>query len=99
MRYSKFEISHYKGVKDTVVIDMAHLPSSKIYTLVGLNESGKTSILKAIELLQNDCPKGYEHEMIHVSQKGNYTGDMSVAAVLDLDEDDEQQVCAQGVPE
>lgn len=92
MRYSKFEISHYKGVKDTVVIDMAHLPSSKIYTLVGLNESGKTSILEAVELLQNDCPKGHEHEMIHVSQKGNYTGDVSVAAVLDLDEDDEQRI-------
>lgn len=92
MRYSKFEISHYKGVKDTVVIDMAHLPSSKIYTLVGLNESGKTSILEAIELLQNDCQKGHEHEMIHVSQKGNYTGDVSVAAVLDLDEDDEQRI-------
>lgn len=92
MRYTKFEISHYKGVKDTVVIDMAHLPSSKIYTLVGLNESGKTSILEAIELLQNDCPTGHEHEMIHVSQKGNYTGDISVSAELDLDEDDEQRI-------
>lgn len=92
MRYSRFEISHYKGVKDTVVIDMAHLPSSKIFTLVGLNESGKTSILEAIELLQSDCPKGHEHEMIHVSQKGNYTGDVSISAVLDLDEDDEIRI-------
>lgn len=92
MRYLGFEISHYKGVTDTVTLDLAHLPQSKIFTLVGLNESGKTSILEAISLLQDDIDSGEAHKLIHVNKKGNYNGDISVKATLSLDEDDEARI-------
>lgn len=92
MRYTKFEITNYKGVKDTAVIDMEHLPQTKIYTLVGLNESGKTSILEAINLLQNDVDPEKAYKMIHVSDKGNFTGEISIKAVLRLDSDDESRI-------
>lgn len=92
MRYLSFEISHYKGVTDTVNLDLAHLPQSKIFTLVGLNESGKTSILEAISLLQNDIDPTEAHKLIHVNKKGNYNGDISVKATLSLDEDDELRI-------
>jgi len=49
MRYIKYEIKNFKGIKNAT-IDMSRI-NSKIYTLVGLNESGKTTILQAIFLL------------------------------------------------
>ena len=46
MRYKKFQIINYKGIKDTSI----ELPidGSSAATLIGLNESGKTTILEAI---------------------------------------------------
>ena len=40
MKITKFRIKNYKGINDTTI----SLPGNKgsIYTLVGLNESGKT---------------------------------------------------------
>lgn len=91
MRYTKFEINHYKGIKGTVTIDMARLPTSKIYTLVGLNESGKTSILEAIDLLLDDFDADDAYRMIHISDKSNFNGTVSIKATIELDADDEDE--------
>lgn len=46
MQYLEFRIKNYKGIRDTTIV----LPrtSSNPITLIGLNESGKTTILEAI---------------------------------------------------
>ena len=54
MRYTKFSIKNYKGVQ-SVEIDMESLSSSSGVAVVGLNESGKTTILKAIESIGDHC--------------------------------------------
>lgn len=46
MKYKSFEIKNFKGI-DRVVIN---LTNNRIITLVGLNESGKTTIMEAINL-------------------------------------------------
>ncbi|MCI9628282.1 MAG: ATP-binding protein [Eggerthellaceae bacterium] len=94
MRYTKFEIERYKGIRDKAIIDLSHLPNSKIFTMVGLNESGKTSLLEAINLLQNEEDSDLAYKMIHIADKGNFTGDITISATLELDEDDEQRIRA-----
>lgn len=47
MHFSSFTISNYKGIKSTT-IDLHRPGASSIMTLIGLNESGKTTILEAI---------------------------------------------------
>lgn len=50
MHYTYFDIKHFKGI-DHVRFDIARTPRVRVSTLVGLNESGKTTILDAINLL------------------------------------------------
>lgn len=92
MKYSKFTIKNFKGVKDTVSLDFSNLPTSNIFTLVGLNESGKTSILEAIDLLQNKQSEEHAHKMIHKSKKGNFNDKIYIEATLTLDEEDEIRI-------
>ena len=92
MKYIKFDIENFKGVKGKIQLDFNTLPLSNIFTLVGLNESGKTSVLEAINLLQNKQPDDKAHEMIHKSKKGNFNGDISVSATLELNEEDEDRI-------
>lgn len=48
MRYTSFEIENFKGIR-SLRLDLDSTPKSQVYTLVGLNESGKTTILEAID--------------------------------------------------
>jgi len=92
MKYTKFVIKNFKGIKNNIVLDLTNLPSSNIFTLVGLNESGKTSILEAINLIFNRIPDEKAHEMIHKSKKGNFNDDISITAYLSLDDEDEEKI-------
>ncbi|MBM0170454.1 ATP-binding protein [Altererythrobacter sp. C41] len=47
VRYLKFRIQNFKGIKDTEV-DLRSSTGANVFSLVGLNESGKTTILEAI---------------------------------------------------
>ena len=47
MKHAYFEVENFKGI-EKIRIDLDAHPRSNIYTLVGLNESGKTTILQAI---------------------------------------------------
>ena len=87
MKYTKFIIKNYKGIPD-VEIDLSKKPSSNIFTLVGLNESGKTSLLEAIDLFQNDLSKEDAHTLIPKSQQHSFTGTVSVTAELELSDGD-----------
>jgi len=88
MKYTKFSIENYKGI-EKIELDLTKLPSANIFTLVGLNESGKTSILEAINILHNNISVERAHEMIHKSKKGNFDGSVSISATLELDDNDE----------
>lgn len=45
MRFLKFEINNFKGVTKAT-LDLTKLRSANVITLVGLNESGKTTLLE-----------------------------------------------------
>ena len=94
MKYTSFHIKNYKGIED-LHIDLASGSKHKIFTLVGLNESGKTTILEAINFFQQALESGQEHTIIPKSKKGNFNDSVSVAATLELDTEDERLIKAE----
>lgn len=53
MRYSKFEIRNFKGIREAT-INLGRTPNASVFTLVGLNESGKTTVLEALHSFAPD---------------------------------------------
>lgn len=91
MYYSKFTITNYKGIKN-LIIDLEKEPKSRVLTLVGLNESGKTSILEAIHLFQDDIPVNENHKLIPKEKKLNFNDSIKIEACLKLEESDEKVI-------
>lgn len=91
MRYINFKIENYKGIKD-LTIDLDFQPDHKIYTLVGLNESGKTTILEAINDFEFEVPADQRHLLIPKSSAGGFTGDIKIKACLRFSEQDKEQI-------
>lgn len=87
MKYTKFTINGYKGIPK-IELDLSKKPSSNIFTLVGLNESGKTSILEAIYLFKNGITKEDAHTLIPKSRQHAFSGDISVEAELELEDEE-----------
>lgn len=85
MKYTKFTIISYKGIPK-IELELNKKPSPKIFTLVGLNESGKTSILEAIYLFQNGILKEDAHTLISKSHQHAFDGTISIKAELELDD-------------
>ncbi|NTW89640.1 MAG: AAA family ATPase [Candidatus Moranbacteria bacterium] len=93
MRYIKFLIRNYKGIK-SLELDLDLFPDHKIYTLVGLNESGKTTILEAINDFEFDVSVNKRHLLIPKSSAGGFTGDIAIKATLQFSEDDKGRIIA-----
>lgn len=98
MKVEGFRIKNFKGIND-LTLDFSKSPNSNIYTLIGLNESGKTTVLEAInyftykdEELESLDIKNYQiediHDLIPISKRSNFTDEISIETKLRLDEED-----------
>lgn len=47
MRYTSFQVKNFKGIRD-LVLERSKAPTGGVVTLVGLNESGKTTVLESL---------------------------------------------------
>ncbi len=54
MKYKSFRIINFKGIKDTTV-DLRSVAGAGVFAFVGLNESGKTTVLEAIHSFSPDA--------------------------------------------
>lgn len=98
MRYSYFDIKNFKGIEHAK-LDFSVAPRGRIYTLIGLNESGKTTLLEAINFLGYkpesldplDLP-GYSvtdvHDVIPISKRANFNERVMITAGVELSPDD-----------
>ncbi len=97
MRFNSFHIKNYKGIDDCRV-DFDK-PDPRVISLIGLNESGKTTILEAINHfvagdkgLQRvygiDTIAADKSQFVPKSKEMNFTGDISISASLLLDDND-----------
>lgn len=91
MRFKKIEIKNYKGINH-LIIDFDKQPLSPVLTLVGLNESGKTSILEAINLLSKVVPQENRHELIPKNKKINFNDNVSVKGTIQVTDEDNNEI-------
>lgn len=98
MKHKYFEIENFKGI-EKVRLDLDTHPQSEVYTLVGLNESGKTTILQALHELNLKSETldpldfhGYvvsdPHLLIPIGKRSNFNDRISIKAGYKLDDDD-----------
>ncbi len=102
MKFIQFRIQNFKGIVDTTIALGSSTPS--VHTLVGLNESGKTTVLEAINLFQPDVdgmhalaqqetPKGGKEQLIPKSKRADFTAEIRIEAKVALDEADIDALC------
>jgi hypothetical protein len=100
MRYTFFEFENFKGIRKARLELSVGASAARVYTLVGLNESGKTTVLEAIDHFQPTSegavtPKqlgGWvapdPHSLIPIAERTNFTGKIRIRCGIELDDDD-----------
>lgn len=102
MKFNYFKFKNFKGINDQK-LDLSKSAGSNIYTLVGLNESGKTTILEAINFFSHK-PESLDvleldsysiediHDLIPINKRDNFNDCITIEAGLSLDKNDIAQI-------
>lgn len=101
MRFISFEIRHFRGIHQ-VKVELVPAGAG-IFTLIGLNESGKTTVLEALSTFQvrgGDEKSLYQTKPAEIDpssyvpkhEKATFTGDITVTALVEF-EDEEKLAC------
>ena len=102
MKFTFFKFRNFKGI-ESQTLDLSKNTESKVFTLVGLNESGKTTVLEAInyfvfkpETLKALNLDNYEvediHNLIPINKRDNFNDSIDIEAGLELDQADIQEI-------
>lgn len=104
MRHSYFEARNFKGIRN-VRLDFTARPRSNVYVLVGLNESGKTTVLEALnffnaksgwERLDALALPGYTvkdvHDLIPIGERSNFNDAIVLTMGYILDAEDNESI-------
>jgi|TARA_R100001369_G_scaffold31292_2_gene55635 predicted ATP-dependent endonuclease of OLD family len=102
MEYLGFDIKNFKGIEH-LNLDFTKKPSAPVTTLVGLNESGKTSVLEAIsffdsrnEHLESLYEERFSHgdvnSLVPLKKKANFNDTIEIAAWISLSDEDKQDI-------
>lgn len=102
MKLKEFHIKNYKGIED-MILDFDKSPAGNIYTLVGLNESGKTTIFEAmnsfqgwVETLASVIPEREEERILALVPRhklSNFSGEIVFKASFVLNDADKATIC------
>lgn len=102
MKFSKIKIKNYKGIEETE-LELSDSPRGNVYTLVGINESGKTSILEAINSFEYNAEKGSSavsnaiepdlNQIIPIKDKANFNDSIELITTLELEPKDYKEFC------
>ncbi len=98
MHYTEFQFKNFKGIED-----MTLRLTGGVTTLIGLNESGKTTILEAIYCFSYGAEDldainpgmallRDREQWIPISRRANFNDVISITAVVALDEVDKQKL-------
>lgn len=106
MKFEKFTIRNFKGISEAT-LDLVPA-GANIFTLIGLNESGKTTILEAINafggrhspddtkaLYAKDVTLDNPASFVPKQRKSNFSGVISVSAIVSFDEGEKGQLVAE----
>lgn len=98
MKYTKFIIKNFRGIKE-IELNLGKSPKANVFTLVGLNESGKTTILDAIAFFYEKINSENQselhttaivdiHDLIPKDQRDSFSGNIEIEASIELDSND-----------
>ncbi|HST41169.1 MAG TPA: AAA family ATPase [Conexibacter sp.] len=100
MRYTYFEFKNFKGIRSARIDLQDSASSARIFALVGLNESGKTTVLEGIDAFQGDVgdevhprqlgdtPALDRESLIPIAERSNFNGYVSIRCEVELSDDD-----------
>lgn len=102
MQYKSFRIRNFKGIKDTT-IRLTPIAGASVFAFVGLNESGKTTVLEAIHSFSpdtgtHDILGGTDGIGVPIKERvprhliSSFSGDVSVAAAITLSASDQKHL-------
>lgn len=102
MKFSHFRFKNFKGIEEQT-LDLTKSSESNIFTLVGLNESGKTTILEAINYFAfkpesldvlgiKDVHEGDIHNLIPINKRDNFNDYILIEAGLELNDEEIQNI-------
>ncbi|WP_339705261.1 AAA family ATPase [Algoriphagus aquimarinus] len=100
MKFTYFKFKNFKGIEDQT---LSLTKGSNIFTLVGLNESGKTTILEAINFFSHKPESlavleldSYSiddiHNLIPINKRDNFNDSIIIEAGLELSESDIKEI-------
>ena len=102
MEYLSFRIENFKGILNQE-IRLDRSPTGRVFTLVGLNESGKTTVLEAISLLvgrekhleslyKEEFRHGDVHDMIPIKKKANFNESVKISTEISMSDSDIDEI-------
>jgi len=101
MKFKSFTIKNFKGIEN-LTINLNSEPNSNVYTLIGLNESGKTTILEAINffgsqyrssdtLTISDTREDAQY-LIPINKIDNFNENIELCGELSIEEDEFDEI-------
>ena len=97
MRLKEIEAQNFKGI-EKINLSLENSPRNNVFTLVGINESGKTTILEAMNSFEYNEEKQLStisnaiiptlEEIIPVKDRTNFNGSIKIITTLLLEESD-----------
>ncbi|MCA1620009.1 MAG: ATP-binding protein [Acidobacteria bacterium] len=101
MQLVHYYFKNFKGIEE-IKLDFTAHPTGRVFSLVGLNESGKTTVLEAMYALSTqtapadqvnvlDKSLGDPHDLIPISQRSNFNDSIIVEAGFKVEERDQEE--------
>jgi predicted ATPase len=90
MRYTSFQIKNFKGITD-LTLDFSD-SEKQIWTLVGLNESGKTTILEAMNIIHTGFSTSKAESLIPRDKVFSFNESISVKAIIEFSDVDKKAI-------
>lgn len=97
MKLKKINVKNFKGIQQ-LELDLSKTPSNNIYTLVGINESGKTTILEALDYFEYNDDRALkeisnasqlnENDIIPINKRSNFNDTVEIKFVFQFSDDD-----------
>lgn len=101
MKLTSFEVQKFKGIGN-LKISFNNTPSNGVYTLVGINESGKTTILEALNYYEYNDEKELNKisnamlpshdDIIPIKNWSNFNDEIIIKATHQLDNEDKEDL-------
>ncbi|MBO6549612.1 MAG: AAA family ATPase [Rhizobiales bacterium] len=95
MKIKKFSFEHFKGI-NKAELNLSKSANANVFTLVGPNECGKTTVLEAIHSLKFDTENqavlegigisDTSDDFVRIGDKGSFNGEIKLSALTSIED-------------